>query len=217
MSKADTIAALKRSAIEHFASYGFEGASLRTIASSAGVPLSAVHIYFGSKAELYVEVGRQVWNELHQERIEIFREAAAANPDSTQQLSDLIYALAYPIVRRAMSNSAFDAAEIRIIRSVVWQRVRDDNNMHEMGDEAIQYWIDRMHQLCPSLTQAEVVWAYSLVVSAIYSWQLVDHRYDKFVPVESIGGIDDVMGDLVAFGTDGISAMVERRKMRSNS
>lgn len=217
MSKADTITALKRSALENFSRHGFDGASLRTIASTAGVPLSAVHIYFGSKSELYIAVGQQAWNELQQERIALFRQFIAEHPGTPPRLSDLIHALAYPVVRRAMSDSEYDVAEIRIIRSVVWERDRDDDHMQEVGDEAIEFWLSSLKQICPLLNRTEIIWAYSLVVSAIYSWQLVDHRYDKFLHADGALAIEDILDDLVVFGCNGIQAMIDRRVMRDTT
>lgn len=46
--------------MELFARDGFEGASLRDIVRQAGVNLSAVNYYFGTKEQLYREVIRQV-------------------------------------------------------------------------------------------------------------------------------------------------------------
>lgn len=211
MSKTATIAALKRSAIENFARHGFEAASVRTIAADAGVPLSAVHIYFGSKSELYNEVGRQAWNEVQQERLEILEAARAQAPRGILRISDLIRALSYPVVRRALSAMEYDVAEIRIIRSVVWPGAKQGEQSDHGGDAAIQGWIDQLMTVCTPLTRAEVVWAYSLVVGAIYSWQLIDHRYDKFLP-EGLGTIEEVVEDIVAFGTEGMRALIRRRE-----
>lgn len=49
-----------QAAAELFGRHGFEGASLREIVRQAGVNLSAVNYYFGTKEQLYQEVLRQV-------------------------------------------------------------------------------------------------------------------------------------------------------------
>jgi AcrR family transcriptional regulator len=66
MSKAETIDALMESAIHCFSQHGYEGAALRDIAAEAGVPLSTIHMYFGSKAELYTAIERKAWIECEQ-------------------------------------------------------------------------------------------------------------------------------------------------------
>ena len=53
MSKVEAIDALMNCAIKAFSEWGFEGASLRQIAAQAGVPLSTINVYFGSKRDLY--------------------------------------------------------------------------------------------------------------------------------------------------------------------
>src|SRR3970040_1363862 len=45
---------LLQAATDAFAEFGYEGASLRTIADSAGVSFQLIAYYFGSKEELWV-------------------------------------------------------------------------------------------------------------------------------------------------------------------
>ena len=68
MSKALTIDAIEASAHEVFCRDGFDRASLREIASRAGVSLSAIHEYFDSKAALYIQVGKKLFARLEAQR-----------------------------------------------------------------------------------------------------------------------------------------------------
>lgn len=211
MAKAETIDALMESAITAFSRYGYEGASLRDIAASANVPLSTIHMYFGSKSELYSAVEQKAWAEIDQERSALLHDALAKNPDQPP-LEDLIYALALPVVRRALGKSEHDMARIFLIRARVSERRADEpNSLLAVADRSMVRWIDAMSRTCPTLSRQDVIWAFSFCVGAIYSWQLIDHRYDAMIGEDRERTVDGVTGDIVAFGCAGIRSMIERR------
>jgi AcrR family transcriptional regulator len=59
--------------METFAQYGYDGASYREVADRAEISLGAIHYYFPSKQDLFVEVYREVF--VH--AIELFEAAIA--------------------------------------------------------------------------------------------------------------------------------------------
>lgn len=209
MSKAATIDALLESAIYCFSKEGYEGASLRNIARDAGVPLSTIHLYFGSKAELFKAVQWNAWVEIDQERSVLLEEAQSNSGDKPPPLCDLIHALAYPVARRALSKDTRDVALIFLLRSH-WQP-NINPGMLDIADRSMVRWIDAMAQNCPTLNRGDVVWAFSFVVGATYSWQLIDHRYDRLLDPDDERTADDVTRDLVTFCCSGIQAIVDQR------
>jgi AcrR family transcriptional regulator len=218
MSKADTIDALMESAIHCFSRYGYEGASLRDIAANAGVPLSTIHMYFGSKAELYTAIERKSWAEIDDERSALLGESlararAGARPP---ELADLIHALAWPVVRRMLGASEHDQERIFIIRGRVSdRRAQESPAFLEVADRSVVRWIDAIQLACPSLVRQDIVWAFSFVVGAIYSWQLMDHRYDQLLGQDIQRTAEGITGDVVTFGCAGIHALSERRRLES--
>lgn len=212
MSKADTIDALMESAIHCFSRYGYEGASLRDIAANAGVPLSTIHMYFGSKAELYTAIERKAWLEIDEERSALLAAALQTTGDRPPDLAQLIHALARPVVRRALAGADSERERIFIVRGGVSDRiVANRNQLLELADRSMIRWIDAMAQACPTLLRQDVIWAFSFVVGAIYSWQLVDHRYDRMLGQDLERTVDGVTGDIVAFGCAGVQALIDRR------
>ena len=212
MSKLETIEALMESAIYCFSKDGYEGASLRDIARNANVPLSTIHFYFGSKTELFGAVARRAWIEIDQDRTAFLEKALLENPSKPPALGALIYALAYPVISRALSKSERDIGQIYILRSHTshWQSgtaVR----MLELADRSVSRWIDALMRIYPNLTRADVIWGFSFIVGAIYSWQVIDHRYDSMLGVDIERPADDVTGDIVAFCRSGIEAFARRR------
>lgn len=53
--KQDTRGAIVKAAREVFAEHGYDGASVRTVATAAGVDAALVHHYFGTKDQLFLE------------------------------------------------------------------------------------------------------------------------------------------------------------------
>jgi len=187
MSKSDTVGRLIDSAILSFSRYGYDGTSLRWIAVDADMPLSAINLYFGSKSGLYTAVEKQIWTEIDNERRWIFQEILATKQGAPPLLGELIYVLALPIVRRALSKSEHETAQIYFIRSRVCEhRSVDVGSLLETADRLmVMRWIDMMALACPTLSRQQVIWAFSFIVGIIYSWQLIDHRYDRLLDANS--------------------------------
>jgi AcrR family transcriptional regulator len=211
MSKTATIDALMESAILSFSRDGYEGASLRDIARSADVPLSTIHLYFGSKSELFAAVARNAWEEVDNERSAYLEAALAKSPDAPP-LPDLIHAIAYPIVRRALSALDRDTAQIYILRSHLahWNPPLA-GFMLEVADRSMVRWINAMMKSCPTLSRPDIIWAFSYAIGVVYSWQVIDRRYDKLIGEDTERTADGVTADIVAFCCAGIQAIADRR------
>jgi AcrR family transcriptional regulator len=211
MSKSATIDALMESAIYSFSRDGYEGASLRDIARSAEVPLSTIHLYFGSKAELFAAVGRRAWDEVDAERSSLLEAAMAKNP-AMAALPDLIHAVAYPIVRRALGKSDRDIAQIYILRSHLahWNPL-PSGNMLELADRSMVRWINAMMACCPTLSRQDMIWSFSFVIGVVYSWQVIDRRYDSLLGRDNERSAEDVTADIVVFCRAGIEGIVRER------
>ena len=195
-----------------FSRAGYEGAVLRDIARDAEVSLSTIHLYFGSKSELFAAVGQKAWSEIDRERSAHLDKVLSESVEAPPPLEGLIYALAFPIVRRALSDRDRDVAQVYILRNHMshWQPHIDSGAL-ERADQSIVRWVDAMRLSCPSLSHQDAVWAFSFVVGVIYSWQLIDHRYDRMIGADLGRTPDGVGGDLVSFCASGVRALAERR------
>lgn len=219
MNKSETIDALIENAILHFAKFGFEGASLREIATDAGATLSTIDRYFGSKAELYHAVVRQVWLEVEREREQLAEAARVRTGSRRLQPADLVYALAFPIVRRALGERPVDVARTSLLRS---RRFADQQRMSTPeivapdaseatdSDRALARWIGELERACPELSREEAVWAFSYLSGIIYSRQLIERRYDRHFTPSRPSTVEGVTADIVAFGCAGLDALRQR-------
>src|SRR5580700_9588635 len=178
MPKADAIDALVEAAIRDFARYGYEGASLREIASEAGAPLSTIDRYFGSKEGFFRSVLRQVWSEVEHDRDVLLEHAREKNGGADPLVGDLIEALARPVVQRALSMSEGDVARTVLLRTVRLgaQRV-DPGEVPQLFNpiRSLVRWIDAMQVKCPDLSRQDIVWVFSYLSGLIFSRQLIHH------------------------------------------
>jgi len=215
MSKAETISALIDSATTVFSETGYEGASLRDIAAGAGAPLSTINMYFGAKADLYIAVMAQLWREIEQDRARILaaRTAARGGPPD---LRDLITALVRPVVERARSPTTADRRVPRLLRQWVGTppdvqaALRKRNN----SEDALGRWIASVRRACPTLSISEVVWGFSFVVGALYSWELMDNRYDEIIEMQD-DDPEEIVEQLVEFAVSGMQGLIDRADRRT--
>lgn len=214
MSKADTITALMDSATTVFSETGYEGASLRDIAAGARTPLSTINMYFGTKADLFVAVMAHLWREIEEDRARILAARIAAH-GGPANLRDIIFALVKPVVYRARSATASDRRLPRLLRQWVGAPpdVKAELRSRNNSQASLGRWIESMTLACPTLTKSEVVWGFSFVVGSLYSWELMDNRYDEIVDVEDIEP-EDIVEYLVDFAVSGMEGLIERAALK---
>lgn len=203
MSKADVIDTLIESAITVFAREGYEGASLREIASEAGVALSAINLYFGTKMDLFVSVTKSVFAEIDKERRALFRAAEERSRPDPIPIAALIHALAFPVVRHALSEDPHELDKLKLLVS----HLSMISPMVDVIDRSVVPWLEVMARHYPGLSREKRIWAFSYCTSAIYSWQLLNHRYDKMLGAAPARSISEVTDEIVAFCSGGLAAL----------
>lgn len=212
MNKAEAIDAIMDAAITVFAQWGFEGASLRAIASAAHVPLSTIDNYFGSKKRLYRSLMRMVWAEVARDRRIALESKKAENGARPLCLDQVIEALAQPIISRAMS----DDPAVRDRLYFLQQRYREHRALNDPGDvdavdEQVRPLIDAFVASSPGLAFDDGVWAFSYCVGVMYSMHLMDRRYDALLDGAAPPSQEQVLEDVVAFCRAGVEAMLALR------
>jgi AcrR family transcriptional regulator len=186
-NKAETISALIDSATTVFSETGYEGASLRDIAAGAGTPLSTINMYFGTKSDLFIAVMAHLWRSIELDRARILAERAAAN-GGRADLRDIITALVTPVVERARSTTSADRRVPRLLRQWVGAPpdVQGEMRRRNNSQDSLARWIEHVRVVCPTLSLSEVVWGFSFIVGALYSWELMDNRYDEIITMENV-------------------------------
>jgi hypothetical protein len=93
------------------------------------------------------------------------------------------------------------------------QRV-DPGEVHQLFNpiRSLVRWIDAMQVKCPDLSRQDIVWVFSYLSGLIFSRQLIHHQYDMFLEADGDPpSVDQVTGDIVAFGCAGVDAIRQRR------
>lgn len=216
MEKAQAIDSILEAAIKVFAAWGFEGASLRVIAAEAGVSLSAINAYYGSKKQLFIAAELVVWDEIAADRDASLKQALERNPGRPAALRDVLEAMVLPIVRRARSNSESVRNRLYFIRG----RIREHATIGGAKilltvNRSVVRWIDILGDACPTLSRPDVIWLFSYCLGVIYSMQVMDGRYDSLLGKDAERSAEDITRDIVEFCTAGAQAIVALRGSES--
>ena len=98
-----------------FVEHGFEATSLRSLTTSAGVNLAAVHYHFGSKEELFQAVLTRRLDPMNQERIDLLAKVereAAGRPLSCEKI---LFAMLIPALRLARDEERGGKDFLRLV------------------------------------------------------------------------------------------------------
>jgi len=98
-----------------FVEHGFEATSLRSLTTSAGVNLAAVHYHFGSKEELFQAVLTRRLDPMNQERIDLLAKVereAAGRPLSCEKI---LFAMLIPALRLARDEKRGGKDFLRLV------------------------------------------------------------------------------------------------------
>lgn len=208
MVKSDAIAALMNSATTVFSQSGYEGASLRDIATDAGLPLSTINAYFGNKADLFLAVMQGIWRETEAERRALLSERLAAKDGAPADLRDIVTALTKPMVNRARSTDPVVRRAPRMLRQWIYApaEVRESMRRRSFSNPSLRIWIDSVMKACPGLTSSQAVWGFSFIVGALYSYEIMDNRYDDILDLgrDDPDTIAEYLIDFAVAGMQGI-------------
>jgi AcrR family transcriptional regulator len=214
MSKALTIDAIEASAHEVFCRDGFDRASLREIASRAGVSLSAIHEYFDSKAALYIQVGKKLFARLEAQRRGILEDIKQSG--ETIDLSKIVFCMVAPVVspRAASDDSGWTPAQLR-----TWYDTTAYLSNHpKFKDElrsATEGWVELIRECCPQLRFEDGLFAYALVSSTILTWEATSHYITDTLDMASRRPPREECDLLVRFisaGIEGIASTLKQER-----
>lgn len=205
-SKCETIARLEESALRLFSQHGFEGTSLRDIASDAAVPLSTIDRYFGSKLDLLNELKTSIWKQVNTER-----EALIKHPIEIENgmptLRAILHAFVHPIVKRSIGEER-STLSLRLLRECVALDVHSGStNAPAWIANVANRWIAAIVFAEPNLSRERAVWVFSFVVMTAFSEQMQYGWYDRLLPADSVLSADDLTRMIVDFCHAGIRAV----------
>jgi AcrR family transcriptional regulator len=166
-----------RTAERLFAERGFNGVSVRELATGAGVNIASIGYHFGNKEGLLSEVYRRHCEPMIRERLK--RLEAALQLPREQQLAAIIEAF----VRPALQQVEVEAGETFIrMRAVLSGENSEllEKLVAENFDQSSSAFIDALCELLPGLSRTDVCWRFHFLLGAIYYTAAGPHRIHAF-------------------------------------
>lgn len=190
-----------------FAKHGIDGVTTRALAEQAGVNMAAVNYHFGNKANLTLDVFRDVARQTVKRRLDnMARIVEVAKAEGrAPQLDELVETFVDAYVNEDSPRTGVLLAHLVLqhrVRPTEWTRqiVRE-----ELDDFALRY-MELLKQAAPHLSEKQIHWRYHLMVGAIMM-SLSDQMSDGRMARLSGGLVDpedrvEFRRQLVAFLVD---------------
>lgn len=204
-------------AAEHvFLEQGFELATVREITLRAGVNVSAINYYFGSKDELLAAVLDRVMQPYTEARVTALVAAEAAAQPDPPALAEIVEALVRPMVE--LSRDPDGARPLtRLIQQI---RARPSEGTQRFFvsrvDPAVFQFITAFQRTLPHLGRADIFWRYNFAIGAVMQ-VLIDsdpatHRLKRLSGnLCDTGDDEQIIAQLVGFVSGGFLAPAAQR------
>jgi AcrR family transcriptional regulator len=160
-SASDPRAAILDAAERLCGEHGIEAVSLRDIAEAAGVNLSALNYYFGSRINLLVTILQTRCAEQEQERRQLLHEAGCNDPP---ELRDIVRAVLLPLARWRQPGSSRNAA-LQFITRALTTAIPELKKFIDDGVLGFRSVIDLLQQALPALSREELCWRFHFMMS----------------------------------------------------
>lgn len=157
-----TIAILD-AAEEVFGTHGFDGGSMREIASIAGIAQSLLHYHYNNKGRLYEAVFERRAHVILDVRTRQLQEVIA----QSGTLEDVLHILFQPLHKLLKEKRGRLKFYVQMLASVTMST--DDRSLHivkKFYDPSAEHFIRALKAVHPSLGEDEAIWAYLFAIGA---------------------------------------------------
>jgi AcrR family transcriptional regulator len=206
--------AILRAAEDVFSHRGFAGASIRLIASAAGVNSALVGYYFGTKAELYETVFSARYLDITRERNALLKAVKIA-PGDRASLEAVLNALLRPFVERLHTEES--RSFVQLLANEAIDPTNNDRHIIETYlNPTARRFMAAIRKVLPDLSRADLAWAYQYCVFVMITGATGGER----VTVLSSGGsaretAEKQIERMIAFCAAGLMAVSDTRKQSS--
>ncbi|XWN31289.1 MAG: TetR/AcrR family transcriptional regulator [Devosia sp.] len=194
-----------------FAERGYDGASIRDVASAAGVQVHAVGYHFGPKEALFdTVVARRatIMTDLRRSALEDMRVTAGKNP---LRVPELVRAYVTPFIHSSGHGEPgwrnYAALMGRLANSPLGTEI-----IARHYDETARAYIAEFRRALPDATGAEIVDGFLDMVAAMLSICARTGRSERLTGRTSPRSTDKSIETLVCFHTAGFEALAARKK-----
>lgn len=191
-----------------FALHGFEGASMRQIATEAGVAQALLHYHFGTKEKLFQAMFARRSDAINAERAARLEGLFGADDQGHPSLEDLIEALFRPTVEFGHQGQGGNMFSRILAATANADDERSRALIGEHYDVIAQRFIQAFRRVIPGLEPADAVWSYMFAIGVGMTMMAATGRAELLS-----GGIcddrdvDAIMARIVPFISGGIKAL----------
>ncbi|MFC7050533.1 TetR/AcrR family transcriptional regulator [Emcibacter nanhaiensis] len=151
-----------------FSTSSFASVSVRAVTAEAGVNLSAVNYYFGSKKGLFQAVYRRRCKEMNRQRLDLLHAAAEAAEQEGRQITmfELISALLSPPIRWLHDEDGGLSVYIKFIARAYLEEASDMANVLEEEVAVYDKFIPYIREIHPELSEEDIYWRIHFTLGA---------------------------------------------------
>ena len=199
---------------ELFCEHGFEGASVRDIAASAGCNIASVNYYFGGKDKLYEEVWRRHLITMRDIRIASI-DKVMSQRDGAPPLEDLLLSYANSFIEPLVDKRKGGRFIKIMAREMIDRHLPPNMFVEEMVIPVMTVLQVALLKTCPGLGESKARLAILSIVG-----QLV-HTIAAEIMFEQTANLDipkfeltEVVNHIVKFSAAGIRAYADEKKSK---
>jgi AcrR family transcriptional regulator len=189
-----------------FSEHGFEGTSVRDIASTAGCNIAAVNYYFGGKDKLYTEVWRRQLVQMRDARLQAIEQVMSAS-GGKPALEDLLRSYANAFVGLFRDENRSRRFMNLMAREMIDQHVPVNLLIDEVVKPTLGAMRGALLKACPGLEESRIP---LLIVFLAGQLMHVVHIKAMFEQVESTEmlafDLNEAVDHIVKFSAAGIRA-----------
>lgn len=192
-----------------FSEHGFDGASVRDIAATAGCNIAAVNYYFGSKDKLYTEVWRRQLVQMRDARLQAI-EQVMSESNGKPSLEDLLKSFANAFIGPFVDESRSRWLMRLMAREMVDQRVPVNMFIDEVVKPTIGAVRGALVKACPGLKESRIPLLIVFLAGQLMHVVHIKAMYEQTEMAEmSVFDLTDAVDNVVKFSAAGIRSYVE--------
>lgn len=140
---------------ELFSEHGFEGTTVRDIASKARCNIASVNYYFGGKEKLYTEVWRRELTQIREARLASIRQVIEES-DGNPTLEDLLKSFANAFIAPFVNETRSRRFMKLMAREIIDQHVSADMFVEEVVKPTMGAVSGPLLRACPDLEEEKI-------------------------------------------------------------
>lgn len=150
-----------------FARYGYDGVTMRQIASEAKVDVALASYHFGKKLDVFYAVFRRRAELLSTSRRKVLKASQKQSDGHPQSLEQIIHAFVLPLKMAQESGDPGWKNYLALLAYVMTSPVWSKELMPEIFDKRVGEFIDAMRLVLPDASDEDLHWCYHYVSGAL--------------------------------------------------